>query len=86
MICDEKKSMIMSYNTIEAEGLCAIFNNLVKKGLNVSKKLAKNVLSNPTRALDITANYATAAGSRNPTKVLSTIAEVISFYHLGKDL
>ena len=34
------------------------------------KELAKNVLNNPTRALDITANLATAAVSKNPENVL----------------
>ena len=42
-----KKSMIVSDNTIKAEGLGDFFKNLVKKGPNVSKKMAQNVLSNP---------------------------------------
>ena len=62
--------MIVSDNTIAAEGLGDFFKNLGKKGLNVSKNLAKNVLSNPTRALDLTANIASAAASRNPKNVL----------------
>ena len=45
--------MIVSYNTIQAEGLGDFFKNLGKKGLNVSKKMAKNVLKNPGRALEI---------------------------------
>ena len=63
VICDRKKSMIVSDNTIRAEGLGDFFKNLGKKGHNVSKKMAKNVLKNPSRALDITANIATAAAS-----------------------
>ena len=55
--------MIVSDNTIKAEGLGDFFRNLGKKGLNVSKKKAKNVLSNPGRALDLTAKIATAAVS-----------------------
>ena len=39
--------MIVSGNVIQAEGLGDFFRNLGKKGLNVSKKMAKNVLSNP---------------------------------------
>ena len=43
VICNRKKSMIVSDNTIQAEGLGEFFKNLGKKGLNVSKKMAKNV-------------------------------------------
>ena len=62
--CNRKKSMIVTDNTIQAEGLGDFFKNLGKKGLNVSKKMAKNVLSNPGRALDLKAKIATAAASR----------------------
>ena len=55
MICNRKKTMIVSDNVIQAEGLGDFFKNLGKKGINVSKKMAKNVLSNPGRALDLTA-------------------------------
>ena len=68
-ICNRKKSMTVSDNTIKAEGWGDLFKNLGKKGPNVSKKMAKNVLKNPSRALDITANIATAALSRNLEKV-----------------
>ena len=47
MICNRKKTMIVSDNVIQAEGLGDFFKNLGKKGLNVSKKMAKNVLTNP---------------------------------------
>ena len=85
-ICNRKKSMIVSDNTIQAEGLGDFFKNLGKKGLNVSKKMAKNVLKNPTRALDITANIGTAAASRNPKNVMSTLPELITFYNTVKGL
>ena len=78
--------MIVSDNTIQAEGLGDFFKNLSKEGLNVSKKMVKNVLKNPTRALDITANIATAAASRNPKNVMSTLPELITFYNTGKGL
>ena len=85
-ICNRKKSMIVSDNTILAERSGDFFKNLSKKGLNVSKKMVKNVLKNPTRALDITANIATAAASRNPKNVMSTLPELITFYNTGKGL
>ena len=83
-ICDRKKTMIVSDNAIQAEGLSHFFKNLGKKGINVSKKMAKNVLSNPGRALDLTAKIATAAASRNSKQALSTLPELITFYNTGK--
>ena len=78
--------MIVSDNVIQAEGLGDFFKNLGKKGLNISKKMAKNVLNNPGRALDITAKIATAAASRNSKQALSTLPDVIKFYHEGRGL
>ena len=86
VVCDRKKSMIVNDNTIEAEGLGDFFKNLGKKGLNVSKKLAKNVISNPGRALNLTAKIATAAASRNSKPALSTLPELITFYNTGNGL
>ena len=78
--------MIVSENTIKAEGLVDFFMDLRKKGLKGSKKLAKYVLKNPARALDITANNATAAASRNPKNVMSTLSELKTFYNTGEGL
>ena len=78
--------MIVSDNTIKAEWLGDFFKNLGRKGINVSKNMAKNVLSNPGRALDLTAKIATAAASRSSKHVLSTLLELITFYNTGKGL
>ena len=78
--------MIVSDNVIQAEGFGDFFKNLGKKRLNVSKKMAKNVLSHPGRALDLTAKIATAAASRNSKQALSTLPELITFYDTGKGL
>ena len=86
VICNRKKTMIVSDNVIQAERLGDFFKNLGKKGLDVSKKMAKIVLKNPSRALDITANIATAAASRSPKNVISTLPELITFYNTGKGL
>ena len=83
-ICNRKKSMTVSDNTIKAEGLGSFFENLGKLSAKAGKKLATNVLKNPGRALEIGANVATAAASRNPKNVLSTLPEVIIFYHKGR--
>ena len=78
--------MTVTDNTVKAEGLCDFFKNLGKKGLNVSKKMAKNVLSNPGQALHLTAKIATAAASRNSKQALSTLPELITIYNTGKRL
>ena len=86
MVCNRKKSMIVSDNRIKAEGLGTFFKNLGKISSKAGKKLAKNVISNPGRALDLTAKIATAAVTKNPKAALSTLPEVINFYHTGKGL
>ena len=86
VICNRKKTMIVSDNVIQAEGLGDFFKNLGKSSVKVGKKLAKNVLSNPGRALDLTAKIATAAASKNSKQALSTLPELITFYSTGKGL
>ena len=76
--------MIVSDNVIQAEDLGDFFKNLGKKRLNVSKKMAKNVLSNPGRALDSTAKIATAAASKNSKQALSTLPGLTTVYNTGK--
>ena len=78
--------MTVSDNTVKAEGVGDFFENLGQKGLNISKKMARNVLSNPGRAFDLTAKIATAAVSKNSKQALSTLAELITFYNIGKGL
>ena len=85
-ICNRKKSMIVNDNTIKAEGLGSFFKNLGKISSKAGKKLATNVLKNPGRALEIGANIATAAATKSPKAALSTLPEVINFYHTGKGL
>ena len=67
-ICYRKNIINVSNNTIEAEGLSNCFKNSGEKVLHVSKNLAENVLSVPTRALNFTANIASAAATRYPEK------------------
>ena len=85
-ICNRKKSMVVSDNVIRAECLGDFFKNLGKKELNVSKKMAKNVLSDPGRALDLTAKIATPAVSKNSKQAISILPELITFYNTGKCL
>ena len=85
-VCNRKKSMTVSDNTIKAEGFFSFFKNLGNISAKAGKKLATNVLKNPARALEISVNVATAAASRNPKAALSALPEVINFYHTGKGL
>ena len=78
--------MTVSDKTIKAENLSSFFKKLGKISAKAGKKLATNVLKNPAQALEIRANFCTAAASRNPKAALSTLPEVINFYHTGKGL
>ena len=86
VICNRKKSMIVSDNTIQAEGFGDFFKKLGKVSGKAAKKLATNALKNPSRFLEIGANVATAAVSKNPKAALSALPEIINFYHTGKGL
>ena len=48
--------------------------------------MAKNVTSNPRRAIDLTAKKATTAVSKNFKQSLTTLPEMIIFYNTGKCL
>ena len=85
-VCNRKKFMTVSDNTIKVEGLGSFFKNLRKVSAKTGKKLAKNVISNPGIALDLTTKIATAAATKSPKAALSTLPEVINFYHTGKGL
>ena len=78
--------MTGSDNTIELEGIVDVFEHLGKKGLIVSKKMAKNILSNPGGALVLTTKIASTVASRNSKQALSTLPELITFYNTGKSL
>ena len=78
--------MTVGDNTTQAKGSGDFFENLGKKGLNLSKKNGEKCFKNPSRSLEDTANIATAAASRNPKNVTSTLSEVINFYHTGNAL
>ena len=62
----EKKSMIESDNTIQAEGLGDFLKKLEKISAKAGKKTANIVLKKLARAAEIEANIATAAAKRNP--------------------
>ena len=81
-----KKSMTVSDNTIQAEGLGSFFKILGRSSAEAGKQLATNLLKFRDRALEFTSDIAVAAATRNPKNVLSTLPEVRKYYHTGKGL
>ena len=49
-ICNRKKSMIVSDNVIQAEGLADFFKNLVKKRIKCIKKNGKKRIKKPKKS------------------------------------
>ena len=60
--CKRNKSLIVSDQTIQTEGLGNFFKHLGSAAKNVGKK----ILNNPGRALELAANIGTAAASKIP--------------------
>ena len=80
--CKRNKSLIVSDQTISAEGLGDFFKHIGKAAKNVGKKILKN----PGRALELAANIGTAAASKNPRMIAATAPDIIKFVHQGKGL
>ena len=60
MICDRKKSIIVSDITIQAERLGSFIKNLGRISAKAGKKLTTILWKNPGRALEVTSNIANA--------------------------
>ena len=80
--CKRNKSLIVSDQTIQAEGLGNFFKHLGSAAKNVGKK----ILNNPGRALELAANIGTAAASKNPRMIAATAPDILKFVHQGKGL
>ena len=80
--CKRNKSLIVSDQTIQAEGLGDFFRGIGKAAKNVGKK----ILNNPGRALELAANIGTAAPSKNSRMIAATAPDIIKFVHQGKGL
>ena len=78
--------MTVSDNTTQAENLGSLFKNLVRSSAKGGKKIATNVLKSPGRALESSSNIATADATNSPSAGLSSVPEMISFYHTSKGL
>ena len=64
-----------------AEDLGNVLKNLGKKALIISKEMAEKVLKSPGRALETDANVGSAFAPPSRKAALSSILEVINFYH-----
>ena len=71
--CRRNKSMTVSDETIEAEGLKDFFKSVGRATVNFGKKVANN----PVRALEIASKIGSAAASRNPRAALSATPDLI---------
>ena len=72
--------MTVSDNVIKGE---SFFKILGKTSAQAGKILAINLLKNPSGALEIGANVATAAASGSPKAASATLPVVIKIYHEG---
>ena len=80
--CKGNKSLIVSDQTISAEGLGDFFKHIGKAAKNLGKKF----LNNLGRALELAANIGTAAASQNLNLIAATAPDIIKFVHQGKGL
>ena len=80
--CKRNKSLIVSDQTVSAEGLGDFFKHIGKAAKNVRKRILKN----PGTALELAANIGTAAASKNPKLIAATAPDIIKFVHQGKGL
>ena len=76
--------MTVSDNATQAEELSNFFKELGRVSAKAGKKLATKALNNPVRFLEIGANVVNAAASGNRLAALSTLLEVVNFYHTGR--
>ena len=80
--CKRNKSLIVSDQTLNGEGLGNFFKHLGSAAKNVGKK----ILNNPGRALEIAANIGTEAASKIPKLIAAAAPDIIKFVHQGKGL
>ena len=71
-IRNRKKSMIVSDNTKQVEGLGSFFKNLGRISAKAGEKLATNVFKNSGGALEITSSTASSTAPRSPKTALSS--------------
>ena len=78
--------MTVSDNTIQTEVRVTFFISSGTSSAKAGENLATIVLKNSGRVLEITLKIATASATKKPKKMLSTLPEVINFYHTCRRL
>ena len=78
--------MTVRDNTATAEGLGNLFEIPVRSSANSGKQLATKLIKTPGRALEIGSKTGSAAASKNPKPVSSTITDFINFYYVLEGL
>ena len=78
--CKRNKSLIVSDQTINGEGLGDFFKHLGSAAKNVGKK----ILNIKGRALEIAANIGTAAASKNPRMIAATAPTLLNLFIKGR--
>ena len=69
---------------MHAEGIGSFFKNVGRMSAKAGKKRATNSIKNPSGALEVTSNNFNAAANKSPKEALSSIPEVINFYHTDR--
>ena len=85
--CNKVKSLPYTQQQLEmeGEGIRKFFKNVWNKALKpVGKHVGKNIISNPTRALQVASQVGAAAASKNPTAILNAGAQLGQFGFSGK--
>ena len=75
--CKRNKSLIVSGQTINGEGLGNFFKHLS----SAAKIVGKKILNKPGRALELAANIGTAAASKHPKLIAANAPDIIKFLY-----
>ena len=78
--------MTVNDQPLQADVPKKFFKTLGRSSVRAGSKLSTNERKNPGRALEIGAKVGTAALSKNPKAVLSTVTELKHFIILIKDI
>ena len=84
--CKRNKSIIVSDQTINGEGLGDFFKHLGKATAKAANNVGKKILNNQGCALEIAVNIGTAAANKKPRMIAAAAPDIIKFVHQGKGL
>ena len=73
-------------NILQTEGRDKFLRSFGNSSAKVGQKLVKKILERSRSVLEIKTKLGSAAVSKNPKDVLSTVPDVKSLHHFGKEL